>query len=72
VRERQVARLAAVRARRDERQVSRLLDQLEAGARGSANTMPLILECVEALCTLGEISDALRRVFGEARELNRL
>jgi methylmalonyl-CoA mutase N-terminal domain/subunit len=72
VRERQVARLAAVRARRDRRLVGELLDRLEAGARGSDNTMPLILECVEANCTLGEISDRLRRVFGEARELGGL
>ena len=39
-------------------------------ARGSENTMPAILECVEAYATVGEISDVLRKVFGEQRELS--
>jgi methylmalonyl-CoA mutase N-terminal domain/subunit len=66
VRNRQVAKLQALRARRADSQVARLLARLEQGARGTDNTMPLILDCVEGLCTLGEISDTLRRVFGEA------
>ena len=72
VRERQTARLRAVRASRDETVARRLLARLEAGARGHENTMPLILDCVEGLCTLGEISDTLRAVFGQATELNTL
>jgi methylmalonyl-CoA mutase N-terminal domain/subunit len=71
VRQRQCERLAAVRARRDSADVRQLLDRLAAGARGSDNLMPLILECVEGHCTLGEISDTLRGVFGEAGELGR-
>jgi methylmalonyl-CoA mutase N-terminal domain/subunit len=66
VRERQTERLRGLRAKRDDRHVQRLLGRLEEGARGTENTMPLILDCVEGLCTLGEISDALRRAFGEA------
>jgi methylmalonyl-CoA mutase N-terminal domain/subunit len=72
VRDRQTARIRAVKSRRDERQARAALAALEEAARGSQNTMPRILACVEALCTLGEISDALRAVFGEAGELGRL
>jgi methylmalonyl-CoA mutase, N-terminal domain len=69
VRDRQTAKIAALKARRDERAAQVALSELEAAARGTANTMPRILSCIEALCTLGEISDTLRRVFGEASEL---
>jgi methylmalonyl-CoA mutase N-terminal domain/subunit len=48
------------------------LAALERAARGTENTMPRILRCVESLCTLGEISDTLRLVFGEATELGAL
>jgi methylmalonyl-CoA mutase N-terminal domain/subunit len=60
----QVANLEAVRARRDAGAVARALDALKRGAAGSANTMPLILDCVRAYASVGEISDALRDVFG--------
>jgi methylmalonyl-CoA mutase N-terminal domain/subunit len=60
----QVAALDAVRSRRDGGAVARTLDALRAGASGSENTMPLILDCVKAYCTVGEVSDALRDVFG--------
>jgi methylmalonyl-CoA mutase N-terminal domain/subunit len=66
--ERQVADLAAVRARRDAGAVARTLDALKRGAAGDANTMPLILDCVREYCTVGEISDALRDVFGTWEE----
>jgi methylmalonyl-CoA mutase N-terminal domain/subunit len=66
--ERQIASLDAVRARRDAGAVARTLDGLRRGAAGSANTMPLILDCVRAYCTVGEISDALREVFGTYEE----
>ncbi len=72
VRERQAERLRSLRARRDAEQCSALLDRLERAARGTAPLMPLILAAVEASCTLGEISDAFRRAWGEARELGRL
>ncbi|HEY1332936.1 MAG TPA: methylmalonyl-CoA mutase family protein [Myxococcaceae bacterium] len=72
VRDRQAERIAAVKGRRDEAQAQAALVALEAAARGTENTMPRILACVEALCTLGEISDTLRAVFGEAGELSAL
>ena len=37
---------------------------MKVGAAGEANTMPLIIDCVNAYCSVGEISDALRDVFG--------
>ena len=65
---RQLQRLAGVRNERDGTAVDATLRRLEAVARGTDNTMPAILECVEAYATLGEISDALRNVFGEQTE----
>ncbi len=67
VQERQMARLAGLRERRDNKQVGALLACLQEAARGSDNLMPIILECVEAYGTLGEICGALREVFGEYR-----
>jgi methylmalonyl-CoA mutase N-terminal domain/subunit len=64
----QVAALEAVRARRDAGAAARTLDALRRGAAGEANTMPLILDCVKAYCTVGEISDAFREVFGTYEE----
>ena len=57
-------RLRALRARRDAAAVERALGAVEAAARSDANLLPRILEAVEREATLGEISDALRRVFG--------
>ena len=62
---RQVAKLTALRQRRDNQLVTQRLHLLEKGAQGTENLMPLILDAVEAYATLGEISDTLRRVFGE-------
>jgi methylmalonyl-CoA mutase N-terminal domain/subunit len=64
----QTASLDAVRARRDAGAVARTLDALKQGAAGDANTMPLILDCARAYCSVGEISDALRDVFGTYEE----
>ena len=66
--ERQAAKLAALRQRRDNEQVGTLLAQLKAAAKTDANLMPHILEGVEHYVTLGEIADALRAVFGEYRQ----
>jgi methylmalonyl-CoA mutase N-terminal domain/subunit len=65
---RQIAAIHEVKARRDGGAVARTLDTLKTGAAGTANTMPLILDCVKAYCTVGEISDALRDVFGTYEE----
>jgi methylmalonyl-CoA mutase N-terminal domain/subunit len=72
VRDRQRESIMKVRASRDRSSVVRALAGLEAAARGTTNTMPRILECVETGCTLGEISDTLREVFGEARGMGAL
>jgi methylmalonyl-CoA mutase N-terminal domain/subunit len=64
----QVARLKAFRARRSATACKQAVDAVRAGARGTDNLMPLILAAVKAEATLGEISDALREVFGEYRE----
>jgi methylmalonyl-CoA mutase N-terminal domain/subunit len=65
VREWQMARLAALKQRRDNGRVKDLLGKLEQTAAGDINLVPIILECVEAYATLGETCGALRRVFGE-------
>jgi methylmalonyl-CoA mutase, N-terminal domain len=64
----QVARLHALRERRDQARVQAVLDAVEATARTNQNLMPAILDAVKSFATAGEISDALRRVFGEYQE----
>jgi methylmalonyl-CoA mutase, N-terminal domain len=64
----QVARLNALRAKRDALTSRSALDEIERRARVSENLMPAILAAVEAYATVGEISDALRRAFGEYQE----
>jgi methylmalonyl-CoA mutase, N-terminal domain len=64
----QIERLGALRARRDPARVQGTLGEIERRAQSSENLMPAILEAVEACATVGEISDALRRVFGEYHE----
>jgi methylmalonyl-CoA mutase N-terminal domain/subunit len=66
----QVERLRELRASRAGNLVEERLNALEQGARGSDNLMPRILDACEAHATVGEISDRLRRVFGEYREGN--
>jgi methylmalonyl-CoA mutase N-terminal domain/subunit len=68
VEERQVARLKAFRARRNATAAKQALDAVRATAKGTENLMPVILAAVKAEATKGEISDALRDVFGEYRE----
>jgi methylmalonyl-CoA mutase N-terminal domain/subunit len=64
----QVARLKALRARRDAEKSRAALAEVERRARGNENLMPAILAAVEGYATVGEISDALRRAFGEYHE----
>jgi methylmalonyl-CoA mutase N-terminal domain/subunit len=64
----QVARLRELRARRDAAKAQAGINEVERRARGSENLMPAILAAVEARVTVGEISDALRRAFGEYQE----
>jgi methylmalonyl-CoA mutase N-terminal domain/subunit len=64
----QVERLQALRARRDPRPWKDSLRQIEEAARSGANLMPRIVAAVEACATVGEISDTMRKVFGEYKE----
>jgi methylmalonyl-CoA mutase, N-terminal domain len=64
----QLARLRALRQRRDAAKAQATIDEVERRARGTENLMPAILAAVEAYATVGEISDALRRAFGEYQE----
>jgi methylmalonyl-CoA mutase, N-terminal domain len=64
----QVERVKAVRERRDAERAETALARLEDAARGTANLLPRILDCVEAHVTVGEISQRLRRIWGEYRE----
>jgi methylmalonyl-CoA mutase N-terminal domain/subunit len=64
----QVARVKALRARRDGEKARAALDEIERRARGTDNLMPAILAAVESYATVGEISDALRHQFGEYHE----
>src|SRR5580692_7801207 len=65
---RQIERVRALRARRNAGRWKAALQGVEDAARSDANVMPRILEAVEAHATVGEISDAMRRVFGEYQE----
>ncbi len=65
----QQARFAQVRARRDEARVQRGLAGLREAARGTANTMYPLLECVRAYASVGEMCNALREVWGEYEEV---
>jgi len=65
---RQLARVAEVKRSRDQTKANAALANLERVARGTDNTMPTVLECVEAYATLGEICGVFRRVFGEQKE----
>ncbi len=64
----QVERVRALRARRDAARTAKALAEVEACAKSGANLMPAICAAVETYATVGEISDALRRIFGEYQE----
>ncbi|MSO69150.1 MAG: methylmalonyl-CoA mutase [Alphaproteobacteria bacterium] len=67
VRDRQVARLKTLRAKRDLSKVNAALDALRRGAAGKENLLALSVEAIEARATVGEISDALETVFTRHR-----
>jgi methylmalonyl-CoA mutase N-terminal domain/subunit len=64
----QIARLNALRAKRDSTRSKSALAELQRRATSTENLLPAMLTAVEAHATVGEISDALRRVFGEYQE----
>jgi len=64
----QVERVQALRAGRNEKVWKNALARVEEAARSRANLMPPIITAVESMATVGEISDTLRNVFGEYKE----
>jgi methylmalonyl-CoA mutase N-terminal domain/subunit len=64
----QVERLRALRARRSATECRSALNAVEHAARTGDNLVPVVIEAVEKSATLGEISDALRHVFGEYQD----
>ena len=65
----QARRLEQVRRTRDQAKLDRALQTLSDTARGTGNTMYPLLDCVRAYATVGEMCDALRRVWGEYEEV---
>ena len=65
---RQMARLNEVKKTRDSGQVGQALDKLRIACEGTENTMPYIVDCVRAYCTLGEIVGVMTKVFGKYEE----
>ncbi|CAI2348787.1 unnamed protein product [Caenorhabditis sp. 36 PRJEB53466] len=72
VREEQCAKLNHIRATRDAEKAKRALDAITEGARGNGNLMALAVEAARARCTVGEISDAMEKVFQRHAAVNRL
>ncbi len=68
--DRQINRLRRLRKDRDNQQLNESLESLRQAAESNTNTMPYIVEAVQAYATLGEITDVLRQVLGEYQEPN--
>ncbi len=66
----QIRRLKELRRKRDNQKVGEVLGRVRDVARGDENIMPVLVEAVKAYATVGEISNALRDVFGDYREPN--
>jgi len=64
----QVAKLKALKARRDADTVAKSLARVEAACRSGEDVMPPLIDAVKAYATLGEIADVYRRVWGAYRE----
>ena len=65
---RQVERLRRLRRERDDREAARCLKAVEKACRDQENVMPYLVDAVNACCTLGEICDVMRDVFGAYTE----
>lgn len=68
VEKRQVEKLKKMKEERDNTAVKDKLNALKKAAHGTENLMPYILDCVRVYCTLGEMADTLREVFGEYQD----
>jgi methylmalonyl-CoA mutase N-terminal domain/subunit len=67
IRQVQIEKLKVLRAKRDNEKVAACLATIKQKAGSIENLMPFVIDAVEHLCTLGEISDTLRSVWGEYR-----
>jgi methylmalonyl-CoA mutase len=67
VRDQQIVRLKQIRAKRDAAKVQAALDALTAGAESGANLLELTVQAIRLRATVGEVSDALEKVFGRHR-----
>jgi methylmalonyl-CoA mutase N-terminal domain/subunit len=65
IRQDQIKKLNELKSNRDQQRVTECLLAIKETAINGTNLMPSVIEAVEAFCTLGEISDALRSIFGE-------
>lgn len=61
----QIEKLKEVKSSRNNEEVRKNLDELKKAAEGTENMLPYILKCVESYCSIGEISNTLRGVWGE-------
>ncbi len=67
IRKVQTEKLQQLRSSRNHAKCDHILQSLNDAANGDENLMPIVIEAVENKCTLGEIADTLREVFGEYR-----
>lgn len=65
IRQKQCAQLISLKANRDHHHCTTCLEKIRQAALDGTNLMPAVIEAVEQHCTLGEIADTLRKVFGE-------
>lgn len=65
IRQLQIDKLNTLKNKRDNNKVATCLAAIETAAKTDTNLMPLVIDAVENYCTLGEVSDCLRNVFGE-------
>ncbi|MDD5083205.1 MAG: methylmalonyl-CoA mutase family protein, partial [Dehalococcoidales bacterium] len=70
VEQRQIERLRNLRRERDNKSVHQALEKVRSVAKSQENIMPVLIDTVKTYATVGEVSDALRDVFGEYREPN--
>ncbi|KAK6047601.1 B12 binding domain protein [Cooperia oncophora] len=72
VREQQIAKLEHIRKTRDPQRAKAALEAITAGAAGNGNLMELAVEASRARCTVGEISDAMEKVFTRYAAVNKM
>ena len=65
IREVQIKKIQQLKSERDSEKVTQCINAIEKAAKDGTNLMPLIIDAVENFATLGEVADAMRRVFGE-------